>query len=104
LEVDPFVADEDLDMDVASKPTLESLLGMLEKDVGLLPHMFGKASYEEKYVKTHQLMARELDSFIRDRALIPASVLQIAPESSITVVLIMVAMDYNNSAIQVIFD
>ena len=65
------------------------LLLKLEKETGTQPPHFSKASLEEKYVKLHQALNRELTESIGLKQLIPCNQFKIAPQSHQTIILIM---------------
>ena len=68
---------------------LGELLAKLEKETGVQPPHFSKSSAEERFVKMHQLLKRELSDSISRKQLIPSNHFKIAPHSMQTVVLIL---------------
>ncbi|KAJ3364071.1 hypothetical protein HDU91_002756, partial [Kappamyces sp. JEL0680] len=74
--------------DFPKLPILD-LLNKLEKETGVLPPHFTKFSSEERFVKLHQNLRRELSEAIHDKQLVPVTQVRILPQSQQLIVLVL---------------
>ncbi|KAH6570662.1 hypothetical protein BASA62_004240 [Batrachochytrium salamandrivorans] len=75
-----------------SKLTIDALLLLIEKSTGVLPPLFPRASLEENYAKSQLMLKREFESAIEGGRLSPTSIVNIEPESSVTIILVLKAL------------
>lgn len=92
---------EDSVLEVSKLP-LDELLILAQKETGTNTPHFSKISLEEKYVKLHQMIRKELDEQIRDQKLIPISLLSIPANQTQIIYLLLNARSENWEFVQVL--
>ncbi|KAJ3175580.1 hypothetical protein HDU87_006077 [Geranomyces variabilis] len=76
------------DVPDSAKLPLNTLLNMLESVTGISPPPLSKLSVEEQYVRARLHLNRELEIAIKDGRLIPISLIEIAPDCDLPILLV----------------
>ncbi|KAJ3219397.1 hypothetical protein HK099_004728, partial [Clydaea vesicula] len=68
--------------------SVDDIISLLEVMTGVLPPVYSKSSSEEKYIKAQTILRRDLGNLISNNSLVPASLIEIPPESELMIVLV----------------
>ncbi|KAL5032177.1 hypothetical protein BDV3_000767 [Batrachochytrium dendrobatidis] len=98
--LDDVLAMQFTDLLDGTKVTLDVLLLLLDKGTGVPPPPFPRASLEEKYARSQLMLRRELENAIQEERLVATSVVNIQPESSATIVLVLTALGNTRPHVQ----
>ncbi|KAI8840409.1 hypothetical protein BJ741DRAFT_706290 [Chytriomyces cf. hyalinus JEL632] len=84
----------------AAKVNVDAFLKSIEDLTGVNPPVFSKQLSEEKYVKTYQLLQRELSSLLKDGKLIPITEIEMEPGKEASLVVVLTALGSKRPFIQ----